>query len=374
VTKDKILTPNIQQRIINFTNMKKLEYKVLGVMSGTSLDGIDLAYVHFNKNKDWSFEIEVAETVPYSASWKSSLATAIQMDTEDLLHLDETYTAHLAGIILDFKDKHKITELDAVCSHGHTVKHEPENGLTLQIGNLPELARITAQRIVCDFRVQDVAMGGQGAPLVPVGDEFLFSEYDYCLNLGGFANISTNNNGKRIAYDICPVNTVLNHYAEKLGYEYDEGGEIARTGNLNAELLEELEALEYYKLPAPKSLGIEWVHSHIFPLLKKYEKDIPSVLRTFTMHIALQISRELGSEDSSEILITGGGCFNTYLLQQIKKLSIPQLVIPSVEIINYKEALIFGFLGVLRLREEVNVLKSVTGAEKNHCSGVIFLP
>lgn len=352
--------------------MKNMKYTVLGVMSGTSLDGIDLAYVHFYKNRDWSFEIEVAETVPYSGSWKSSLATAIQMDTENLLHLDENYTAYLAETISNFVEKHGITELDAVCSHGHTVKHEPDIGLTLQIGNLPELAELTGQRIVCDFRVQDVAMGGQGAPLVPVGDEFLFSEYEYCLNLGGFANISTNKNGERIAYDICPVNTVLNYYAEKLGYEYDDGGEIARTGNLSAELLEELEALEYYKKPAPKSLGIEWVNAQLLPVLKKYENDIPSVLRTFTMHIALQISKELGSEESSDVLITGGGCFNTYLIQQIKKLSIPQLIIPSVEIINFKEALIFGFLGVLKLREENNILSSVTGASRDHSSGVIY--
>lgn len=354
--------------------MKKKEYKVIGVMSGTSLDGIDLACIHFFKEKEWDFKIEVAETVAYSTEWKTLLTRAINMDSEELLSLDENYTSFLAKTITDFIETNEITNIDAVCSHGHTVKHEPQNGLTLQIGNLPELAELTGQRIVCDFRVQDVAMGGQGAPLVPIGDELLFGNYKYCLNLGGFANISTNTEGNRIAYDVCAVNTVLNYYSEKLGYDFDDGGEIARSGSLNAELLEELEKLSYYKLPPPKSLGIEWVNENIFPVLNKNDNDIPTVLRTYTLHIAMQLSKELGNDESSEVLVTGGGCLNIFLIQQIKKLTQTRLVIPSIEIINFKEALIFGFLGVLRLRGEVNVLSSVTGAEKDHSSGEIFIP
>lgn len=354
--------------------MKKNEYKILGVMSGTSLDGIDLAFIQFNRIGHWSFTIEASSTIPYSQSWKESLTTAIAQGPEELQQLDERYTEYLAKVISKFIEDNAISGLDAVCSHGHTIKHEPENGLTLQIGNLPELAELTGQTVVCDFRVQDVALGGQGAPLVPIGDELLFPEYKYCLNLGGFANISTSVDGQRLAYDICPVNTVLNYYAEKLGMEYDKDGEIARSGFLNAELLEELEALSYYKLPAPKSLGIEWVHKEVLPLLKKYESDIPSILRTWCLHAAMQISKELGNEEGADVLVTGGGCFNVFLLQQIRKMTQTHLVIPSVEIINFKEALIFGFLGVLKLRGEVNVLSSVTGAENDHSSGVIFLP
>ncbi|MGM1057229.1 MAG: anhydro-N-acetylmuramic acid kinase [Bacteroidota bacterium] len=354
--------------------MKKNEFKVLGVMSGTSLDGIDLAYVHFNKQQDWEFQVITAETLPYTSEWKKKLTQAINFNIEDLKMLDENYTSYLAGVISEFIKKHEITDLDAVCSHGHTVKHEPENGITLQIGNLPELAVLTGQTVICDFRVQDVALGGQGAPLVPVGDELLFPQYKYCLNLGGFANISTSEGGKRIAYDICPVNTVLNQYAEKLGFEFDKDGDLARSGQINPELLEELEGLSFYKLPPPKSLGIEWVNKEVLPILKKYESDIPSVLRTYCMHIALQISKELGSDPSSEVLVSGGGCFNVFLLQQLKKMTSTKLVIPSIEIINYKEALIFGFLGVLRLREEINVISSVTGAEQDHSSGMIYLP
>ncbi len=354
--------------------MKKNEFKVLGVMSGTSLDGIDLAYLHFKKQQHWEFQIITAETIPYASEWKAKLSQAINFNIGELEALDENYTSYLAGVVSEFFKKHDITELDAICSHGHTVKHEPENGITLQIGNLPELAVLTGQTVICDFRVQDVALGGQGAPLVPVGDELLFPEYKYCLNLGGFANISTSTGGKRIAYDICPVNTVLNLYAEKLGFEFDKDGDLARSGHINPELLEELEGLSYYKLQPPKSLGIEWVYKAVFPILKKYESDIPSVLRTYCMHIALQISKELGNDSTSEVLVSGGGCFNIFLVQQLKKMTVTNLVIPPLEIINYKEALIFGFLGVLRLREEINVLSSVTGAEQDHSSGVIFLP
>ena len=354
--------------------MKKNDFKVLGVMSGTSLDGIDLAYLHFNKGQDWEFSIITSETIPYSSEWKEKLSEAINFNIEELQSLDENYTTYLAGIISEFIEKHEITDLDAVCSHGHTVKHEPENGITLQIGNLPELAVLTGQKVICDFRVQDVALGGQGAPLVPVGDALLFPQYRYCLNLGGFANISTSEGGKRIAYDICPVNTVLNYYAEKLGFDYDKDGDIARSGQIIPQLLEELEGLSFYKLPPPKSLGIEWVNKEVFPVLKNYESDIPAVMRTYCMHIALQISKELGNDDTAEVLVTGGGCFNIFLIQQIKKMTTAKLVIPPVEIINYKEALIFGFLGVLRLREEINVMSSVTGAMQDHSSGMIYLP
>src|SRR5690606_24737193 len=229
--------------------MEKDTYQILGVMSGTSLDGIDLAFVSFTKEDKWNFAIHHAETIPYPPEWKKRLSRGIELDPEKLQELDEDYTEYLAKVITNFIDKNQIGELDAVCSHGHTIKHEPHNGLTLQIGNLPELAEFTGYTVVCDFRVQDVALGGQGAPLVPVGDELLFSEYTYCLNLGGFANVSSSIEENRIAYDICAVNTVLNHYAEKLGMEYDNNGDVARTGRLNPELLEKLEALPFYKTP-----------------------------------------------------------------------------------------------------------------------------
>ncbi len=241
-------------------------------MSGTSLDGIDLAQINFTKKDGWSYKILAAETIPYSAEWEERLSKSAFLEPQELQSLNEEYTNLLAEVILSFLRKHQLKELHAVCSHGHTVKHEPENRYTLQIGNLPKLAKKIGQQVVCDFRVQDVEMGGQGAPLVPIGDELLFSEYDYCLNLGGFANISTQKDGHRIAYDICAVNTVLNFLANKLGKPFDRNGEIAASGKLNSELLEKLNYLPFYSLQPPKSLGIEWVNKQIFPL---FDTSVP---------------------------------------------------------------------------------------------------
>jgi len=350
--------------------MKKYDYNVLGIMSGTSLDGLDLAHINFTYGKGWNFEIVNAETIPYPHDWKNKLQEAINFNFEDLEVLNEHYTSYLAEIISEFIKKHGITNLEAVCSHGHTIKHEPENKYTLQIGNLPHLASLLKLKVVCDFRVQDVALGGQGAPLVPVGDELLFPEYDYCLNLGGFANISTFKEGKRISYDICPVNIVLNKLTEKLGFPYDDEGKIAASGNLIPELLETLNSLPFYTKLPPKSLGLEWVTATIFPLVENSGHKTEDLLCTFTEHVAMQIAENF--KEGASVLITGGGTFNLYLLKRVEHYRKIEMVIPSKEVIEYKEALIFGLLGVLKLRGEVNCLKSVTGAIQDHSSGMIY--
>src|SRR5690554_6091683 len=234
--------------------MENISYHVLGVMSGTSLDGVDIAQVKFTNGPQWSYQLGQALTLPYPQHLKKLLEKAVHLDQAELDALDETITHWFSDAINTFIARHKITDLDAVCSHGHTVKHEPQNGFTLQIGNRPELAHLTGHRVVCDFRVQDVALGGQGAPLVPSGDKLLFGSYDYCLNLGGFANVSTDREGRRIAYDICPVNTVLNYLAEKMGLPYDKDGKIATEGVVDQQLLEILNNQEFYQRPAPKTL------------------------------------------------------------------------------------------------------------------------
>jgi len=350
--------------------MKKYDYNVLGVMSGTSLDGVDLAQIHFTKDDQWHFEIINAVTIPYPDFWKNKLQEAINFNSKDLEDLNERYTAYLAEIISDFLKKHDITNLDAVCSHGHTIKHEPENKYTLQIGNLPQLAGLLNLKVVCDFRVQDVAFGGQGAPLVPVGDEFLFPEYDYCLNLGGFANISTLKEGKRIAYDICPVNIVLNKLTEKLGLPYDDEGKIAASGSLIPELLKRLNALPFYTKLPPKSLGLEWVTATIFPLVENTGHKTEDLLCTFTEHVAMQLAKNF--REGASVLATGGGAFNSYLLKRVAHYRKIEIIIPAREVIEYKEALIFALLGVLKLRGEINCLRSVTGARKDHSSGMIY--
>ncbi|WP_298339560.1 anhydro-N-acetylmuramic acid kinase [uncultured Algibacter sp.] len=354
--------------------MMKSEYNVIGVMSGTSLDGIDLVYINFQKEINWSFKVGCTETIKYSKKWFDILKRLVSFPIEELQRIDDDYTEYLAGVIKDFINKNQIKNIDAICSHGHTALHQPYKRLTYQIGNLPTLADLLNQNVVCNFRVQDVKLGGQGAPLVPIGDELLFSEYDFCLNLGGFANISMNFDGERIAYDICPVNIVLNKYVNQLGLPYDDEGRIAKSGSLNFKLLDKLNNLEFYNEEHPKSLGLEWVNHNIFPIMDSFQLDLKDLLRTFIEHIAIQIASETNKKADATVLATGGGVYNTYLIERIKHHSKTAILLPSNNIIEFKEALIFGFLGVLRLRNEVNCLKSVTGASRDHSSGIMFLP
>jgi len=351
--------------------LNKTSYHIIGVMSGTSLDGIDLAEIYFQVvKKKWVFGIKTAQTVPYSSFWKRELREAITYSKEKLERLDFKFTEKLSEEISKFIKKHNIQEIDAVCSHGHTILHRPEKGLTYQIGNLPRISKMLGQTVVCDFRVQDVELGGQGAPLVPIGDRVLFPEYDYCLNLGGFANCSFEKNGERIAFDICSVNIVLNKYAEKLGMDFDKGGKLAASGKVDLELLHSLNSLSFYTENPPKSLGLEWVKKEIFPLLEASGISSEDILRTFTEHIAIQLKNNLN--EGASVLITGGGAYNSFLVERLKNIAAVEVIIPSPEIVEYKEALIFGLLGVLKLRDEVNCLASVTGAEMDHSSGKIF--
>ncbi|CAL67856.1 conserved hypothetical protein [Christiangramia forsetii KT0803] len=372
--KDSFLIPIFQLILSIFTNMEKTEYRLIGVMSGTSLDGVDLVFTTINFQSEPEFSIIAAETFPYSNEWRNKLSTAITLDPPELNKLDEEYTVYLAQVIRRFIQKYEIDLLDAICSHGHTVKHRPKQGITFQIGNIPNLAKLIDAPVVCDFRVQDVELGGQGAPLVPIGDRLLFNEYKYCINLGGFANVSMEKDSQRIAYDICAVNTVLNHFMRKLDKEYDEDGKLARTGDLDKDLLDKLNALQYFKKTPPKSLGIEWVNSEIIPLLEKNQKDIPAILKTFSIHAATQIANSLDDDPESKVLLTGGGTFNKFLIEEIKSRSSCDFVIPDKQLIDFKEALIFALLGVLKLRGEINVLSSVTGSKMDHSSGRVYEP
>ena len=349
-------------------------------MSGTSLDGIDLAQIIFNlsENGTWNYKIIASETTSYTKVWKDKLQKAISFSEKNLTILNSEYTLYLAEVISEFISRKKISKLDAVCSHGHTILHQPQKGITLQIGNLLEMASLINQKVVCDFRVQDLDLGGNGAPLVPIGDRLLFSEYDYCLNLGGFANISfeekrnNNKDSKRVAYDVCPVNIVLNYLAEQLGFLFDESGNSARGGKLSKKLFQQLNDLPFYKMIPPKSLGLEWVKKEVFPLLRTSTISIEDQLHTITEHFAFQLS-SIFKKDST-ILVTGGGAYNSYLIERIKNYKKINLIIPPAELIEFKEALIFALLGILKLRNENNCLKSVTGAKKDHSSGVIFFP
>ncbi|MBD0824109.1 anhydro-N-acetylmuramic acid kinase [Aestuariibaculum marinum] len=353
--------------------MAKNKYNVVGVMSGTSLDGIDLVYVTFEKGKQWEFDIVKAETVAYPKHWEEHLRGLVSNSLKELKVIDVEYTKYLAEVIRNFILKHDLKNIDAVCSHGHTALHQPENKLTYQIGNLPELAKLCDQNVVCDFRIQDVEYGGQGAPLVPIGDKLLFGGYDFCLNLGGFANISTDIEEQRIAYDICPVNIVLNHYVKHLGLAYDDSGKIAASGIVHKELLSQLNDLGFYKESYPKSLGLEWVKTNVFPLIDHFKLVTQDILKTFVEHIAAQLATEINKKEAASVYITGGGVYNVYLIERLKHYTKNTIIIPENTIVEFKEALIFGFLGVLKLRDENNCLSSVTGAINDHSSGKIYL-
>ena len=354
--------------------MKKKNYNVVGVMSGTSLDGIDLAYINFNlEEDDFKFKIIIAETIKYSDSWVETLKSASVLNTNELKELDERYTILLSKVILNFIKSNNIeNSIDAICSHGHTILHKPNLGITLQIGNLLHLTHLIKQNVVCNFRVQDVMFGGQGAPLVPIGDRILFSKYKYCINLGGFSNISFEKNNKRIAYDICAVNTVLNFYANKLNLKFDNRGKIAKMGKFNSDLFYALNQLTYYQLPYPKSLGIEWVNENVFPLINSFSISENDILHTYCHHIAFQIEHAIDNK-LANILITGGGAYHSFLINTLKEyLPEAEIIIPNHDIIQFKEALIFGLLGVLKLQNKINVLSSVTGASHDHSSGYIY--
>lgn len=353
--------------------MKTTTFDVLGVMSGTSLDGIDLAYVQFEQQKTWRYKLLQCSTVPYPKFWQEQLSHLPEKPLEALQQLDVAYTAYLGEVIAQFCLKHQLPPSVFISSHGHTALHQPVEGVTYQLGNLKSLATATGRTVVCDFRTQDVALGGQGAPLVPVGDKLLFSTYAACLNLGGFANVSIKTSKGIKAFDIAAVNTVLNSFAQQLGQPYDDGGTIAKSGQNIPELSEALQAISFYHKSPPKSLGVEWVQTTLAPLFNQFSTAaVPDVLHTYTQHIAAVIGDTLPR--SGAVLVTGGGAFNSYLMHCIQQHTTAEIVVPSKELISFKEAVVFAFLGVLHRLEIPNCLAEVTGAEQDHVSGKIFFP
>lgn len=351
---------------------------ILGLMSGTSLDGIDLALCDINEH---GYRILAAETVPYSVEWRQRLSTLDGALAYEYALANVELGHHYGKVISRFLKGRERPE--AIASHGHTIFHQPHLGLTTQIGDGDAIAAETGLPVVSNFRTLDVALGGQGAPLVPIGDELLFGEYDACLNLGGIANISYRADGKRIAYDICPCNMALNRLAAMLGYPYDSEGSNARSGEVHTCLLHELDALEYYAVTEPKSLGKEWFVGQFWPLVKAFLGVTPSssrvrdALDTVTSHIAIQIARVVERQQIKTFLVTGGGAWNSYLLEIMGKYCPEvQITVPDPLIVNYKEALIFALLGYLRLGGKVNTLASVTGAKYDSVGGNLsgFVP
>jgi len=355
------------------------KYKVIGLMSGTSLDGLDLAYCHIWKKYDqWEFEIKETQAISYDKDMRTQLKNSIELPADELLIFHNTYGSWLGQRAREFIIE-KGLDVDIIASHGHTTHHQPAKGLTFQVGSGQHLANVSGYKTVCDFRTNDVSLGGQGAPLVPIGDRLFFGNYDFCLNLGGISNVSFEHQGKRVAYDIGLANMILNYTSQKIGLSYDNNGTLARKGVINRNMLKQLNQLSYYQLTFPKSTGYEWFLEKVVPIVNATKDTTENLLHTAVHHICEQVALQVkmnATKDQSTMLVTGGGALNQFMMEVLQSKMEPMvsLVIPEKELIEYKEALIFALMGILRIEQEINVLKTVTGASKNSSSGVVYLP
>lgn len=360
-------------------------YRVIGLMSGSSLDGLDITSCRFTfSNNEWSFEIEQGDTFPFTTEWIQRLKKLPTANAKELAEAHTQLGNYFGELVSAFIQQYNlIGKVDAVASHGHTIFHFPSQNFTLQITDGATLAVKTDVPVVCDFRTTDIALGGQGTPIVPIGDKLLFPDYKFCLNIGGISNISAKTEHGIVAFDICAANQVLNYLAAQLGLEYDEGGKAASQGKLNNELLQHLNALQFYRQPYPKSLDNSFSKLHVLPLLDEFDASVHDKLHTYCEHIAVQIgahirnicTREKLSESTfDKLLVTGGGAFNTFLMQRISTHAGVQVVVPERQIVQFKEALVIALMGVLRLRNEVNVLASVTGASRDSVGGAVYSP
>lgn len=363
--------------LIEFVTWPDMErYQVVGLMSGTSLDGLDIALCEFIRTGEkWEYAIKHAVTEPYPEVWAERLRTFHRLSVEDLIRYHVGYGSFLGTAVRRFLESRNL-QADFISSHGHTVFHQPQNGFTFQTGDGAALSVASGLPVVFDFRTSDVARGGQGAPLVPVGDRLLFGDHAYCLNLGGIANISFEQQGSRIAFDVCPCNLLLNRIAQSTGAPYDADGKLSAQGKVDSRLLAQLEAAGYYAISGPRSLGREDVERDFLSLLSE-SISAADQARTVVEHIALRIAGAVGKHGHSaaaSVLVTGGGAWNRTLIERISQTADVRVVVPDKALVDFKEALVFAFLGLLRWRAEVNVFSSVTGAPADHCAGSIVLP
>lgn len=352
-------------------------WRIIGLMSGTSMDGLDIAFINFSYQPEsqWNHEFINSKSIPYPTDLKQKLRESVYYSSVELLTLDKQVGKFFAEKVNEFIEENKYSrhDIDAIASHGHTIFHQPANGFTYQIGCGDTISYHTGIKVINDFRQKDVIAGGQGAPLVPIGDKLLFGNLaDSFLNIGGFCNICFPGE-ITIAFDICPGNLPLNAIMQELGKDYDKDGVNARKGNVDHAQLNQLNNLSYYRQKAPKSLGTEWLQSDFLPVLNQIENKFDR-LRTCCEHIAYQIAKVIMDNKSGSVFITGGGAKNDFLMELIRQKSTSEIIIPDTTLIDFKEALIFAFLGALYLNGNTNTLRSVTGAERNVIGGVLHLP
>lgn len=350
-------------------------YNIIGVMSGTSMDGLDIAHVTLNEKKDgrWDYKINKAATIPYGDKWRLRLSKLRNQSSLTFYKTDRYFGQYIGEKIVNFLDESNL-DADLIASHGHTIFHQPQNNLTVQIGDGHSITAMTGIPSVTNFRAMDVIFGGQGAPLSAVGDELLFSEYDVCLNIGGFANISSNQNGQRIGFDVCPANILFNRIAREFGQDYDEGGTIAESGKIDYQLLDKLNKIEFYHQKGPKTLGREWINDQFWFNVRESGISKEDKMKTLCDHVGCQIGNTIedltgGEGRVKRVLATGGGVFNKTLIDHIKIHTDAEIVVPEDNVVKYKEALIFSLLGILRVKNTDNIYKSVTGADDDVLAG-----
>ncbi|HLX93329.1 MAG TPA: anhydro-N-acetylmuramic acid kinase [Puia sp.] len=359
-------------------------YKVIGMMSGSSLDGLDLAFVHFQEIAGkWNFELVKTAHYPFETSWKSKLERAHKLNAYDYLHLHSAFGHFLGRRVNEFIESNDLQfQVQLIVSHGHTVFHSPGKFMTAQLGEGASIAAETGINTVTDLRAMDVALGGQGAPIVPIGELLLFGLHKFYLNLGGIANLSCSLGENFVAFDICPANRILNLLAANVGLEYDDGGKIASSGRINQGLLGQLNLLEYYGDRYPKSLDNRFGTDVVYPLIRESGLDTADAMRTYVEHIVIQIMKQVAfltaslNSDGESLLVTGGGAHNTFLMRRLEEELMPFgicVVVPDRQVVDFKEALIMAFIGVLRWREEANTIASVTGAKKGSIGGALWI-
>lgn len=355
-------------------------YHVIGTMSGSSLDGLDLAYCVLEEiGGKWSFEIRTAECIPFSETLHATLSGIATLPARELMRAHTAFGHWMGQEVAAFIERHGLQhKIHLLSSHGHTVFHEPALGMTFQLGDGASLAAETGLPVVSDLRNLDVALGGQGAPIVPIGEKYLWHATKAFLNLGGIANLTVVNEDGYTAFDVCPANRILNLLAAQRGMAYDAGGQLARSGQVLPDLLDQLDAQDYYRQSPPKSLANEFGLHTLYPLIEQHSGSLEDKLCTYVEHVARQTAaaaQACGLSDG-DLLVTGGGALNTYLAERLQHAlseSGIRLHIPDEHLIHYKEALVMALIGVLRWREEVNVLSSVTGARRSSVGGALWM-
>lgn len=345
---------------------------IAGVMSGSSLDGLDIAVVQFNENNDW--ELLWTFGTPYSEDWVHRIKNYNELSASEYISFTSAYSYYI-GELLDKALANYPGHIDYISFHGHTLMHLPESGITEQIGNGGVIAASLNIPTITDFRIQDVVKGGVGTPLAPLVELHFFQGHDYYLNLGGIANITKIDHADQLmAYDICPCNQVLNYYSQLMGKDYDEDGNVARTGTLNIELIDYLNSIPYFELPAPKSLDNNWIIHEVIPNFP--EGRVEDILHTFCLWMASCIANELDADRApTSLMVSGGGAHNTFFMECLKKELAPKgctLYLPAKEIIDFKEAILMALMAYNYLEDKPNVLSAVTGASSDSIGGALY--